>query len=128
MNAFRRLFMVGRISPIANGVIIVQIHMIDAAIVRGQRRDHLVLLLPSLLLFQQFLLQGETVFQFLLLCPLAFLQFRVRFFQFFSGDFLVLNLSFGTLCVTDKEKDDQCGDSKDDASEDCHVFSEHIGK
>ena len=69
MSPLLRLFLVGGVGAVADRLIPVQIHMIDAAVIRGQRRNHLVLLLPGFFLLQQLLLQSQPEPELLLLHP-----------------------------------------------------------
>ena len=55
MNPLRSLVRIIRVNPIADSVIGVNIHMIDAAVIRRHRRDHIVQILLMLFLRQNLL-------------------------------------------------------------------------
>ena len=55
MDAFRCLIDSVGVSPVADSVILVQVDVIDAAVVRSECSYHFVLLLAALLLFEQLL-------------------------------------------------------------------------
>ena len=67
VHSFRRMFVVLRISAIADRVVLFQIDMVDRPIVRGQCRDHAVLLSAELFLLQKLFLQRKSLLQLLLL-------------------------------------------------------------
>ena len=102
--------------------------MIDAPVVGGQRRDHFVLLLPAGLLFQQLILQGQPVLQFLLLGLLAFRQLRVGPLKFFPGGFLVPQFPAGAPSVADQEQDDQAGRGDENHGKGQGIAPDHIAQ
>ena len=61
----------------------IQVYKINASVIGGQRRDHLILPYALLFLLQQLLLQGQALLQFLLLYP--GLRLKGFFFQFQPG-------------------------------------------
>ena len=79
MHPFGIAFVIAWIGPIAYGVVPVQVHVVDAAIVRSQGGDHLVLLAADFLLRLQLLLQGQAVL------PLLFMGLGGRFRGFGLG-------------------------------------------
>ena len=69
MFPHRRLFRITGIRPIAHGIIVVHIHMVHAAIVRGQGGNHAVQFLLTVFLCRQLFIQRQLFLQLLLLCP-----------------------------------------------------------
>ena len=68
VHSYRGLVRITRVCPIANGVIRVHIHMIDAPVVRRHGRDHAVQFLLAVFLSHNLLMQRKLFLQFLLFC------------------------------------------------------------
>ena len=105
MNAFRRLVAVQRISPVTDSIVLIKIDVINTPVIRCQRRDHLILLIPVMVLFQ---------------------KFGIGFLKFLPGILLVRDLALGSSHVTDKEYDDNCCHYETCRSEEGHVVKDHV--
>ena len=126
MDPFRRLVGIGWVCPVAHGIVGIQVNMVDAPIIRSERRDHLVLLVAPFLLLNQLVLQRDAVLELLLLGPLAFCKIRVGFLQFYPSDFLVLDLPLRPPCIPYEEQDDGGCNADDNAHEERHVVAKDV--
>ena len=68
VHSYGGLVRITRVCPIANGVIRVHIHMIDAPVVRRHGRDHAVQFLLAVFLSHNLLMQRKLFLQSLLFC------------------------------------------------------------
>ena len=61
MHPLRMLLFVGRIGAVADGVVRIEVHVIDTPVVGGQGSDHFVLLLPQKFLLVKLFLERAAV-------------------------------------------------------------------
>ena len=128
VDTLRRLLRIRRVRPVAHRVVLVQVDVINAAVIRCQRGNHPVLLLPAALLFQKLFLQSKPVLQFLLFGPLALRQLRARLFQLDPGGLLGLERPLRAPSVAHEEENDERRDEQDEASEQPHMLPEYVSE